>query len=61
MQWNFINQSATALTNINVVIICNKRPLPDDMLAAAQDEGIAILLTHENQFTVSGKLYTNLK
>jgi hypothetical protein len=27
------------------------------MLDAAKDEGIAVLLTKENQYTVSGKLY----
>jgi len=27
------------------------------MLEAAKDEGIAVLLTKENQFTVSGKLW----
>jgi hypothetical protein len=31
------------------------------MLEAARDEGIAVLLTGENQFTVSGKLYNLLR
>jgi len=52
------NTTAVAtLVNINVIIICNSRPIPDDMIAAAKEEGIAILRTKENQFTVSGKLY----
>ena len=49
--------AVATLVDITVIIICNSRPIPDDMLAAAKDEGIAILLTKENQFTVSGKLY----
>jgi len=50
--------AVASLVNISVLIICNSRPLPDDMLAAAKDEGIAVLLTKENQFTVSGKLWS---
>jgi hypothetical protein len=49
--------AVATLVNIRCIIICNKRPLPDDMIEAAKDEGIAVLLTKENQFTVSGKLY----
>ena len=49
--------AVATLVNISVIIICNNRPIPDDMLAAAKEEGIAVLLTKENQFTVSGKLY----
>lgn len=53
--------AVATLVNVTCVIICNNRPLPEDMLAAAKDEGIAILLTGENQFTVSGKLWDFLK
>jgi len=49
--------AVASLVNISVLIICNSRPLPDDMLEAAKAEGIAVLLTKENQFTVSGKLW----
>jgi hypothetical protein len=49
--------AVATLVNISVIIICNSRPVPEDMLNAAKDEGIAILLTKDNQFTVSGKLY----
>jgi hypothetical protein len=31
------------------------------MIAAARDEGIAIIRTKENQFVVSGKLYACLE
>jgi hypothetical protein len=53
--------AVATLANITCIIICNRRPLPEDMLGAAKDEGIAVLLTAENQFTVSGKLYAALQ
>ena len=53
--------AVATLVNVTVIIICNSRPIPEDMLAAAKDEGIAVLLTKENQFTVSGKLYKLLE
>ncbi|MDR2965001.1 MAG: hypothetical protein LBU88_04430 [Treponema sp.] len=49
--------AVSSLANISVIIICNSRPLPDDMLEAAKDEDIAIIRTKENQFNVSGKLW----
>jgi ACT domain-containing protein len=49
--------AVATLANISVVIVCNNRPIPDDMIETAKDEGIAILRTKENQYTVSGKLY----
>jgi hypothetical protein len=49
--------AVATLVNISVIIICNSRPIPEDMLSAAKEEGIAVLLTRENQYTVSGKLY----
>jgi len=49
--------AVATLVNISAIIICNSRPVAADMLEAAKDEGIAVFLTKENQFTVSGKLY----
>ena len=49
--------AVSSLVNISVIVICNSRPIPDDMMEAAKDEGIAIIRTKENQFTVSGKLW----
>ena len=45
------------LKDLAAVIICNNRAVPDDMIKAAREEGIALFVTSENQFTVSGKLY----
>ena len=39
------------------IIICNDRPVPDDMIAAASLERIALFTTSMNQYTVSGKIY----
>jgi hypothetical protein len=52
--------AVATLVNITVIVICNSRPLPDDMLEAATDEGIAVIRTKENQFTVSGKIWEML-
>ena len=53
--------AVSTLVGISVIIICNSQPLPDDMLEAAKEKGIAVICTKENQFTVSGKLWEMLK
>jgi predicted transcriptional regulator len=53
--------AVATLVNISLVILCNNRPIQDDMLEAAKEEGIAVIRTKENQFTVSGRLYSALK
>ncbi|MCL1993968.1 MAG: hypothetical protein FWG66_13570 [Spirochaetes bacterium] len=56
-----INTVAVAsLVDISLIIICNSRPIPGDMLEAAKRERIAILRTGENQFTVSAQLWKAL-
>ncbi|MCL2381836.1 MAG: hypothetical protein FWC64_09650 [Treponema sp.] len=52
--------AVATLVDITVIVICNARPVPEDMLEAAKDEGIAVIRTKENQYTVSGKLYALL-
>ena len=52
--------AVATLVNASAIIICNFRPIPNDMISAAEEEGIALLRTRENQFTVSGKLYGEL-
>jgi serine kinase of HPr protein (carbohydrate metabolism regulator) len=49
--------AVATLVNVTCIVICNSRPIPEDMIEAAKDEGIAVLLTKENQYTVSGKLW----
>jgi hypothetical protein len=53
--------AVATLVNITVIVVCNSRPIPEDMIAAAKDERVAIIRTTENQFTVSGRLYEFLK
>jgi len=45
------------LKDLAGIVICNGRPIPDDMIEAAKSERIPIFVTAEDQFTVSGKLY----
>jgi hypothetical protein len=52
--------AVATLVNISVIVVCNSRPLPEDMLEAAKDEGVAVIRTKENQYTVSGKLWKML-
>ncbi len=53
--------AVAVLKDSPAIIICNNRSIPDDMLNSAQDENIAIFLSKENQFTVSGRLYALLE
>jgi hypothetical protein len=49
--------AVATLKDLAAIVICNDRPIPEDMLEAATNENIAIFLTGEDQYTVSGKLY----
>lgn len=44
------------LVGANAVIICNDRPIAEDMIEAARQEKIAIFSSAENQFEVSCRL-----
>jgi predicted transcriptional regulator len=52
--------AVATLVDVTAIIICNSRPIPDDMIASAKEKGIAILVTKQNQFTVSGRLFDML-
>ena len=52
--------AVATLKDCPAIIICNDRPIPDDMIKAAEGENIALLRTKENQYTVSGKIYNLL-
>jgi hypothetical protein len=43
------------------IIICNARPIPEQMTNAAREHGIVICRTRLNQFQVSGRLYAALR
>jgi hypothetical protein len=52
--------AVAVLIGAPAIVICNKRPIPADMLEAAREEGIAVILTKLNQFEVSGRLWQAL-
>jgi len=53
--------AVASLVGIRAVIVCNSRPVPDDMTEAAKAEGIAIFRTASTQFEVSGLLHRELR
>lgn len=52
--------AVSSLVGIAAIIICNNRPIADDMIQAAQGEGIAIFLTAETQFNTSALIAQHL-
>ena len=51
---NHVNAIAVCtLAGIEAVVICHGRPVPDDMKAAAEREGVAIITTPLSQFAAS--------
>jgi hypothetical protein len=52
--------AVATLVGIRAIVLCNDRPILDDMLEAARNEGIGVFRTGKNQFEVSGLLYTDL-
>ena len=53
--------AVASLKDLCAIIVCGNRPVPDDMIAAARDEGIGIFVTPFSQFEASGILYPLLK
>jgi hypothetical protein len=49
--------AVATLKDSPAIIICNSRPIADDMVEAVRHEGISLFVTGEDQFAVSGKLY----
>ncbi len=45
--------AVSSLVGVVAILVCNNRPVLDDMLVAAQNEGIAIFKTSKNQFETS--------
>jgi serine kinase of HPr protein (carbohydrate metabolism regulator) len=39
------------------IIICNNRPVPEDLLEAAIKERVGLFVTEKNQYKVSGLLF----
>jgi hypothetical protein len=53
--------AVATLAGVRAVVICNSRPVPDDMTEAARGEGVAVFRTEKNQFQVSTELYEQLR
>ena len=52
--------AVSSLAGVAAIIICNDRPVPEDMLKASADEGIAVFQTSENQFKTSALIAQHL-
>ncbi len=48
--------AVASLLGINAVVLCNNRAMPEDALASAAEEGIAVFQTLENQFKTSSSI-----
>jgi len=53
--------AVAGLVGASAIVICNGRSVPEDMIEAARDEGIALLRTDSNQYEVSGRLWKALR
>lgn len=49
--------AVASLVGIRAIVLCNARPILDDMVEVAKTEGIALFRTDRNQFQVAGLLY----
>ncbi len=49
--------AVASLVGAAAILLCNNRPVPDDMIQAAEREEIGIFLTSENQFRLSGRIF----
>jgi len=52
--------AVASLVGCPAILVCSDRPLPEDMLEAAREEGIAVLVTSLDQYRASGRLYAAL-
>lgn len=53
--------AVAGLVGVVAIVVCNGRPIPDDMLSAAADEGIPLIVTGLTPFEASGRLYDALR
>ncbi|MFP4300863.1 MAG: iron-sulfur binding hydrogenase [Spirochaetaceae bacterium] len=52
--------AVASLSGCPAIVICNDRPIPEEMIQAAEQEEIALFSTGKNQYMVSGELYALL-
>jgi hypothetical protein len=53
--------AVASLVGLGAIVICNSRPLPEDMIEAAKAEGVAVFRSAENAFEISGRLWASLQ
>jgi len=53
--------AVATVVDITLIIICNNRPLIDDMISAAAEAKIGVVRTNLSQFEVSGRLWQALQ
>lgn len=53
--------AVASMLGLAAVILCNDRPVPQDMVEAAREEGIPLFTTPDTQFEVSGRLWAALR
>jgi len=61
IQANRNSIAVAGLVGASAIVICNGRSVPEDMIEAARDEGIALMRTDLNQYEVSGRLWKALR
>jgi hypothetical protein len=49
--------AVATLVGVGAIVLCNNRPVPEEMIQAAREEEIGIFVSGEDQFTLSGKIY----
>ncbi|MFP4550316.1 MAG: DRTGG domain-containing protein [Spirochaetales bacterium] len=47
--------------DLPLIVVCNDRPVPEEMLEAARENNIAICRTSKDQFSSAGLLYARLQ
>jgi hypothetical protein len=52
--------AVASLVGLGAIIVCNSRPMPEDMIEAASTEGVALFRSAESAFEVSGRLWSAL-
>jgi len=53
IQANINTVAVATLVHLRALVVCHRRPAPDDFLAAARREGVAVFRTTENQYRTS--------
>lgn len=52
--------AVATLVGVAVILVCNDRPVPEDMVEAARTEAVGIFRSSSNQFQLSGAIHRAL-